>query len=191
VHAAEERAVVDPAPGQQAAEGRRKRKLTAANAPLVVTNRLLRPTLEYQVRGHLIVRIFCVCGLRPGELFALRIDDVEPTLLRIDQALQETEKGANRIGATNTESSNAYVSTSADLYKQIMTWMSIRNMADPYHENRVPVKNQEPFRFGGVFGRVARQPTKIDVDLEGFMVRPSGFEPPTFCSGGSPLSLSP
>jgi hypothetical protein len=45
-----------------------------------------------------------------GELFALRVDDVEPNLLRIDEAVKETERGSGRIGETKTESSNAYVS---------------------------------------------------------------------------------
>jgi len=85
---------------------------------------------------HLIVRIFYVCGLRPGELFALRVDDVEPKLLRIDEALKETEKGADRVGETKTTSSNAYVSISDDLYQEVTLWLSIRNMADPYHRNR-------------------------------------------------------
>ena len=88
------------------------------------------------LREHLIVRIFYVCGLRPGELFALRVDDVEPKLLRIDEALKETEKGADRVGEMKTTSSNAYVSISDDLYKEINLWLSIRNTADPYHRNR-------------------------------------------------------
>jgi integrase len=78
-------------------------------------------------------------------MFALRVDDVEPALLKLDEALKETEKGANRIGATRTESSNAYVSIGEDLHKEITTWMSVRNMADPYHENRVLAPNDLPF----------------------------------------------
>jgi integrase len=42
------------------------------------------------LREHLIVRIFYVCGLRPGELFTLRVDDIEPALLKIDEALKNT-----------------------------------------------------------------------------------------------------
>jgi integrase len=93
--------------------------------------RLLSAARSASLREHLIVRIFYVCGLRPGELFALRVDDVEPKLLRIDEALKETEKGADRIGETKTSSSNAYVSISDSLYKEITLWLSIRNIADP------------------------------------------------------------
>jgi hypothetical protein len=39
-------------------------------------------------------------------------------------------------------------------------------------------------RFGGVFGGVAEFSGQTSADFEGLMVRPSGFEPPTFCSGG-------
>ncbi len=125
---------------------------------------LLSAARAVSLREHLIVRIFYVCGLRPGELFALRVDDVEPALLRIDEALKETEKGADRIGETKTKSSNAYVSISEDLYKGITTWMSIRNMADPYHENRVlapndllfPTETGTPYRIGNYLKRVLK-----------------------------------
>ena len=42
-------------------------------------------------REHLVLRIFINCGLRPGELFALREDDVEPGQIRIDEAVKEVE----------------------------------------------------------------------------------------------------
>src|SRR5438309_1469299 len=92
------------------------------------------------------------------------VDDVEPALMRIDEALKETEKGTNRIGETKTESSNAYVSISEDLYKAITTWLSIRNMGDPYHRNRPPTANDvlfsteagTPYRIGNYLKRVLK-----------------------------------
>ena len=39
-------------------------------------------------------------------------------------------------------------------------------------------------RFGGVFGGVVRTLERSVNESKRFMVRPSGFEPPTFCSGG-------
>lgn len=110
--------------------GAKLRKPTKRAYGLEEMRQLVSAARSVSLREHLIVRIFYVCGLRPGELFALRVDDIEPGLLRIDEALKETEKGANRIGETKTESSNAYVSISEDLYKEITTWLSIRNMAD-------------------------------------------------------------
>jgi hypothetical protein len=39
-------------------------------------------------------------------------------------------------------------------------------------------------QFGGVFGGVVKTSTNQIAQSKGVMVRPSGFEPPTFCSGG-------
>ncbi len=39
-------------------------------------------------------------------------------------------------------------------------------------------------RFGGVFGGVAKLSRRTAIQSKWVVVRPSGFEPPTFCSGG-------
>jgi integrase len=80
--------------------GAKLRKPTKRAYTLDEMRRLLSGARSVSLREHLIVPIFYVCGLRPGELFALRVDDVEPKLLRIDEALKETEKGAERVGET-------------------------------------------------------------------------------------------
>jgi integrase len=85
-------------------------------------------------------------------------------LLRIDEAVKDTEKGSARIGETKTESSNAYVSISEDLHKEITTWLSIRSMADPYHRNRAlapndllfPTETGTPYRIGNYLKRVLK-----------------------------------
>jgi len=126
--------------------------------------RFLSAAAAVSVREHLIVRIFYVCGLRPGELFALRLNDVEPGLLRIDEALKETEKGSERIGETKTWGSNAYVSISPELHKEIETWLKLRNMADPYHRGKKPASNDllfpseagSPFRIGNYLKRTLK-----------------------------------
>ena len=125
---------------------------------------LLSAARTVSLREHLIVRLFYVCGLRPGELFALRVDDIEPKLLRIDEAIKDTEKGSARIGETKTESSNAYVSISEDLRREMTTWLSIRSMADPYHRNRAlapndllfPTETGTPYRIGNYLKRVLK-----------------------------------
>jgi integrase len=132
------------------------RKPTKRSYTLDEMRRLLSGARSVSMREHLIVRLFYVCGLRPGELFALRLDDVEPKLLRIDEALKETEKGADRVGETKTSSSNAYVSIRDDLYKEITLWLGIRNMGDPYHRSRTlapndllfPTEAGTPYRIG-------------------------------------------
>lgn len=121
--------------------GVKLRKPTKRSYTLDEMRRLLSAARSVSLLEHLIVRIFYLCGLRPGELFALRVDDAEPKLLRIDEALKETEKGADRVGETKTRSSNAYVSISDDLYKEITVWLSIRNMGDSYHRSRTLAPN--------------------------------------------------
>lgn len=59
-------------------------------------------------RENLVVRMLLFCGLRPAELLALRIEDVDADQLRIDEAVKEKERGANRIGETKTETSDAW-----------------------------------------------------------------------------------
>jgi integrase len=54
-------------------------------------------------REHIVVRILAVCGLRPGEALALRVDDFEGNQLRIDEALKERQLGEARIGDTKTD----------------------------------------------------------------------------------------
>jgi hypothetical protein len=68
------------------------------------------------------------------------VDDVAPKLLRIDEALKETERGAGRVGETKTISANAYVSISDDLYNEITLRLSIRKMADPYRRTNGTVQ---------------------------------------------------
>jgi integrase len=144
--------------------GAKLRKPTKRSFTLDEMRRLLAGARSVSLRDHLIVRIFYVCGLRPGELFALRVDDVEPKLLKIDEALKETEKGADRLGETKTTNSNAYVSISDDLYKEITLWLSIRSMADPYHRNRplepngllFPSETGTPYRIGNYLKRVLK-----------------------------------
>jgi integrase len=97
-------------------------------------------------------------------LFALRLDDIEPGLLRIDEALKETEKGSKRIGETKTQGSNAFVSISPELHKEIETWLKLRNMADPYHRGKKAASNDllfpteagSPFRIGNYLKRVLK-----------------------------------
>jgi integrase len=144
--------------------GAKLRKPTKRAYTLDEMRQLLSSARSISLREHLIVRLFYVCGLRPGELFALRVDDVESALLRIDEAVKDTETGTSRIGETKTESSNAYVSISEDLHKEITIWLSIRNVADPYHRSRAlapndllfPTETGTPYRIGNYLKRVLK-----------------------------------
>jgi integrase len=81
---------------------------------------------EASGREHLVLRIELNCGLRPSELFLLKDDDVEPSRLRIDEAIKQAEKGDRRVGETKTPTSNGYVTISAGLYEEIRMWQARR-----------------------------------------------------------------
>ena len=71
-------------------------------------------------RENLVFRVALFCGLRP----ALRIEDLHADRLRIDEAVQQKEKGRNRIGDTKTESSDAWVSVPPDLARDLHGWVA-------------------------------------------------------------------
>src|SRR5215469_5814477 len=81
-------------------------------------------------REHLVVRILAVCGLRPGEALALRIDDFEGNQLRIDEALKERQLGEARFGDTKTDESDSYVPIPADLSREIAEWIAVHQQRD-------------------------------------------------------------
>ena len=68
-------------------------------------------------RDRLILRLFLLCGLRPGELFALRWDDVEPGLLRIDETVWY-----GRLDEPKTTQSKAYVALPRSLEEELDGW---------------------------------------------------------------------
>jgi len=81
-------------------------------------------------REHLVLRILAVCGLRPGEALALRIDDFEGNQLRIDEALKERQLGEDRIGDTKTDESDSYVPIPPDLSREIAEWIAGHSQHD-------------------------------------------------------------
>jgi integrase len=75
-------------------------------------------------REHLVLRILGVCGLRPGEVLVLRIEDFEGSQLRIDEALKERQPADDRIGNTKTDESDNFVPVPPDLEREIETWIA-------------------------------------------------------------------
>jgi integrase len=112
-------------------------------------------------REHLVLRIFINCGLRPGELFALREDDVQPGQLRIDEAVKESERGKRRIGDTKTVASRGYVGISTGLQEELDIWIRARHQKRPYHARTdaspsdllFPSETGTPFRLGNYLKR--------------------------------------
>jgi integrase len=126
--------------------------------------KLLSAAAGVSFRERLIARLFVVCGLRAQEMFILRVDYIEPGILRIDEALKEAEKGAARIGETKSTTSNGYVAISPDLEKELRTWLQIRNVGDSYHRSAEPAPNDllfpseagTPYRIGNYLKRVLK-----------------------------------
>ncbi len=140
--------------------------------------RLLSAAAAVSLREHLIVRLFVVGGLRAQEMFALRVDDIEPGIVRIDEALKETEKGTARIGDTKSTTSNGYIAVSPEMEAELRTWMGLRNMADPYHHISAepndllfPTEAGTPYRIGNYLKRVLKPIAKtagiVDLTYQG------------------------
>lgn len=81
---------------------------------------------EAAPREHLVLRILAACGLRPGEVLALRMEDFQGDQLRIDEALKDGEKGSARIGRTKTAESDSSVPLPKDLGREIAAWIATR-----------------------------------------------------------------
>jgi integrase len=79
---------------------------------------------EAAPREHLVLRILAACGLRPGEVLALRVEDFQGNELRVDEALKDGEKGSARIGRTKTEESDSSVPLPPDLARKLAAWIA-------------------------------------------------------------------
>ena len=77
-------------------------------------------------RDRLIVRMFLVLGLRPGELFALRWNDKEPNSLRIDSSITEGQEVE-----TKTEGSDSFVWVPASIDAELEFWHGACKDAGP------------------------------------------------------------
>jgi integrase len=77
-------------------------------------------------RDLLILQIFIELGLRPGELYALKADDIRPGKLRIDEAVKQRFRGSKRIGAPKTQESDNFVYLSPEIEQSIRQWIAAR-----------------------------------------------------------------
>jgi integrase len=107
-------------------------------------------------RENLVFRILLFCGLRPAELLALRIEDVETDRLRIDEAVKEKEKGQNRIGETKTESSDAWVSVPPDLARDLRAWVAKHPHKEDPKAFLFPTATGTAYRVGNFLKRVLK-----------------------------------
>jgi integrase len=141
----------------------RDERLIADNAArkLELPTQLLRKPCERYYSLEEVLRIFINCGLRPGELFALREDDIEKGQLRIDEAVKDVERGNRRIGETKTSGSQAYVGISSGLQEELEIWIQARRQKSPYHNSAdaassnllFPTETGSTFRLGNYLKR--------------------------------------
>jgi integrase len=107
-------------------------------------------------RENLVFRILLFCGLRPAELLALRIEDVGANQLRIDEAVKEKEKGANRIGETKTETSDAWVAVPPDLARDLKAWVAKHPQRHDPRAFLFPTATGTAYRVGNFLKRVLK-----------------------------------
>lgn len=92
--------------------------LTPEQIPIVLFN--------LSDRDRLIVRMFLVLGLRPGELFALRWNDKGQNSLRIDSSITDGVEVE-----TKTEGSNSNVWLPLSIDTELEWWRSVSNDSSP------------------------------------------------------------
>jgi integrase len=97
----------------------------AANQPLT-PEQIPQVLFHLGGRDRLIVRMFLVLGLRPGEMFALRWNDKKGNSLRIDTAIVDGIEVE-----TKTEGSDAAVWLPVSIEKELEFWRSAAENALP------------------------------------------------------------
>jgi integrase len=107
-------------------------------------------------RDYIILRILLCCALRPSEIFALRLDDVEPGRLRIDEAAVPGEP----IKATKTEESDGYVPMSPALEAEVRAYIRNEGLVHP-----------REFLFGSEIGSVLNHDHYLDKRLKPIAAR--------------------
>lgn len=81
---------------------------------------------EKDPRDHLLLRILMTCALRPSECFALRLRDVLPGKLCIDEAVVMGD-----LGDTKTEESNGFVPMAPALEEELRAYASRFGIVEP------------------------------------------------------------
>lgn len=106
-------------------------------------------------REHLILRLFLVGGFRPAELFALRVNDVEPGQIRVDEAIKDHEQGDDRLGDPKTKGSRGYVASTEGLDEEITEWVRELGVIGP-DAWLFPSERGTPIRPGNYLKRVLK-----------------------------------
>jgi integrase len=116
---------------------------------------------DLEGRDRLIVRMFLILALRPGELFALRrTDRIQPSQLRVDESVSEELRGQNRIVSTKTESSSAYVWLPESIRVELDWWLDAMNDKRSSEAFIFATKNGTPLNMNNFLRRVIKAGAK-------------------------------
>lgn len=124
------RAILEEAVDQEFLAKNPARKLTipetrAENKRFLKIEEIPKVLRRLPFREELILRMTLVLGLRPGELFALRWNDVEGYSLRLDEATVDGKV----YPKLKTKQSRGYVALPASLRGSLAQWKSMQNPA--------------------------------------------------------------
>jgi integrase len=140
-----------------------------------------------QRRDALIVSIFFICALRPGEMFALRWNDwdqARPDLLRVNEAF-----GKSGLDDPKTRRSNSVVYLPPELQVELAEWRNWCGDVDP-NAWIFPSKRGTPIKYDNYLKRVL-QPAAVACgigELTHQMLRRS-FSTAAIDSGASPKDV--
>jgi integrase len=81
---------------------------------------------QLEFRDRLITRMFCTMGFRPGELFALRWNDIEPGRIRVDESTSRWG-----LKEPKTAGSDTYLPMPAGVQLEMDLWREMHRTAPP------------------------------------------------------------
>ncbi len=81
---------------------------------------------QLEFRDRLITRMFCTMGFRPGELFALRWDDIETGRIRVDESTSRWG-----LKEPKTAGSDAYLRMPAGVQVEMDLWRGMQRTISP------------------------------------------------------------
>jgi integrase len=117
----------NPAAGKKISVPRKSRK--AVNKRFLSVAEIAVLDAAYRGEQNLVFWLFLVGGFRPGELFALRTDDLglRPFAVRVDEAVKQAERaGPRKIGEPKTLASDGFVALPADLNRRLCAYAATR-----------------------------------------------------------------
>jgi integrase len=117
-----EQDLLDKNPARKLMMPRTRKSCTRVIAP----DEIERIMAALPMPERLIVRMFLVLALRPGELFALRRDDYSPGRLRIDESISPDQL----LGEPKTEGSSAWVALPNRIEAELTFWLDTQDYTD-------------------------------------------------------------